>query len=335
VDDLLRKGAVALGSGALALVALELWARARWSAPWYERVVAEQAESQSIAYTENRFGLRDRDYPSPRPADRLRLLILGDSFTHGTGVRDDQLVFPELLERELDRMTWPGKSGVDVLNGGLSGSLTQQWLRLWDQVVDDFEPDALLIVFFLRDGTRLSSAGYFEELHALIDRSAEETALYRHSYLYRTLQDLRIRREILTAYRGGFDRAYLGSPEETLPWQRAQKRLLELRDDARARDIPVGLAVFPLLVELNAEHPFRAVVDEVLAFGRESGLATHDLLPAFLGHEAAELWVSPEDQHPNAAGHAIAARSLLPFAAELLRAAPRARAADQSTGSTR
>lgn len=334
MDKLLRRGALALGVGALALAALELWARARWSAPWYERVVAEQAESQRIAYTENRFGLRDRDYPSPKPTDRLRLLILGDSFTHGTGVREDELVFPELLERELDRMSWPGKRGVDVLNGGLSGSLTQQWLRLWDKVVDDFDPDALLIVFFLRDGTKLSSAGYFEELCQLIDRSAEQTALYRHSYLYRTLQDLRIRREILTAYQGGFDRAYLGSDEETRPWQRAQKRLLEIRDDARARGIPVGLAVFPLLVELGEGYPFRDVVGEILAFGRDNGLATHDMLPAFLGHEAPELWVSSEDQHPNAAGHAIAARSLLPFAAELLRAAAD-QPPDPSTGSTR
>jgi lysophospholipase L1-like esterase len=326
MGNLLRKSLLALSSCGVALIGLELLARARWSAPWYQRILDEQAANQRIAYTENRFGLRDRDYPSPKPDDRLRLLILGDSFTHGTGVREDALVFPELLERELDRMAWPGKSGVDVLNGGLSGSLTQQWLRLWRKVADDFDPDAVLIVFFLRDGTRLSSAGYFEELGSLIDRSQEQSVLYEHSYLYRTLRDLRIRREILTAYHGGFDKAYLGGEEETRPWQRAQKRLLDLRDQARARGIPIGFAVFPLLVELNEDYPFRAVEDEILAFGRESGMPTHDLLPAFLGRDAPALWVSREDQHPNAAGHAIAARSLLPFAVELLRPA-----SDQST----
>ena len=62
----------------------------------------------------------------------------------------------------------------------------------------------------------------------------------------------------------------------------------------------------------------RAQVDLLVGFGREHGFATHDLLPAFLGREAAELWVSPLDQHPNAAGHALAAESLLPFVTELL-----------------
>jgi hypothetical protein len=61
------------------------------------------------------------------------------------------------------------------------------------------------------------------------------------------------------------------------------------------------------------------VVELLVAFGRESGMPTHDLLPAFLGHDATELWVAPEDQHPNPQGHAIAARSLLPFTERLLR----------------
>jgi hypothetical protein len=36
-----------------------------------------------------------------------------------------------------------------------------------------------------------------------------------------------------------------------------------------------------------------------------------DLLPAFRGRSAADLWVSEQDYHPNAVAHAIAARPLI------------------------
>jgi hypothetical protein len=42
------------------------------------------------------------------------------------------------------------------------------------------------------------------------------------------------------------------------------------------------------------------------------------MLPDFQGQRGPELWVSTYDQHPNAQGHAIAARALLPFVRELL-----------------
>ena len=326
----LRRALVAAAATASALAALELWARASWVAPWYERLVDEQARYQRLAYSENRFGLRDRDYPSPRPGDRLRLLVLGDSFTHGTGVIDDGAIWPELVERELDGLEWPvGIAGVDLLNGGISGSLTRQWVQLFDEVVDDFQPDAVLIVFFLRDGTRLGSAGYFDDVLAEVARPNEESVLYRASYLYRVLRDLEVKRGFLERYRGGFDKAYFGTEEETRPWTRAQRNLLKLRDAAGERGLPVGLAVFPILVELDEGYPFRAVVDLLADFGRANGFRTHDMLPDFLGLDAPDLWVSAADQHPNAAGHAIAARSLGPFAESLLREAAEVRA--QST----
>jgi hypothetical protein len=37
------------------------------------------------------------------------------------------------------------------------------------------------------------------------------------------------------------------------------------------------------------------------------------------GKNAADLWVSPANQHPNARGHEIAANSILPFLGQLLK----------------
>ena len=312
---------LAAGSLALGLAGMELWARETWAAPWHQRLVTEQARNQRLDYTENRFGLRDRDYPSPKPAGRLRLLIIGDSFTHGTGVVEDELIFPELLEAELNRLSWPGHDGVDVLNGGVSGSIPRQWAKLWLELQDDFDPDAVMIVFFLRDGTRFGSMDYFEDVLNEVSLPNAQSPMYRSSYLYRYLQDLRVKRGFLASYRGGFMEAYFGSKRETRLWRRAQEHLLRIKSSADERGISVGLTAFPILVDLREDYPFRAIVDEILEFGRDAGFRTVDMLPAFIGHDGPELWVSGVDQHPNARGHAIAAEALLPLAVELLEAA--------------
>jgi hypothetical protein len=51
------------------------------------------------------------------------------------------------------------------------------------------------------------------------------------------------------------------------------------------------------------------------------GVPVLDLLPAFQGRKAKDLWVSPGDHHPNERAHAIAANEIGRFLEELL--APR------------
>jgi hypothetical protein len=79
-----------------------------------------------------------------------------------------------------------------------------------------------------------------------------------------------------------------------------------------------GFVVFPVLVELNRSYPFRGVYDLVEGFARRIGYPTFGLLPAFLGQNAPDLWVSPDNQHPNARAHAIVAKALLPFVHQLV-----------------
>ena len=108
----------------------EIVARSLWTAPWYERLVQEQRGEREIGvYRKNAKGLRDQDY-GPKPPGRKRVLLLGDSFTHGLGVLDESKIFPEIPERKLGEMDrFP--DGVDLLNAGRPGSLTGEWVGLY------------------------------------------------------------------------------------------------------------------------------------------------------------------------------------------------------------
>jgi lysophospholipase L1-like esterase len=300
-------------------------ARLTYRKPWYERLVGEQ--NQSAQTPRNRYGLRDRDFLLAKPRDERRVLILGDSFTFGSGVADESAIFPELLERRLsDSTRMAGVSRIDVLNGGLRGSLTRDWLELWDKVSDAYRPDVLLVVFFLRDGTRTHSIpDFFGKVREEILLRNQRSLLYRHSYLFRIFQDHRDRKSVGDQYARAFMTAYFGDEAQTAEWRLAQRNLLRLRDLAREKSVAVGLVIFPVLVELGPNYPFRRICEHVADFARSAGIPVHDLLPDFLGRQAPDLWVSAFDQHPNAQAHRIAAESMYPFVRKLLES-PQARA---------
>ncbi len=305
----------------VSLTIVEVTTRILYEAPWHERLETEQRQSQQHAYRKNALGLRDLDYESPKPPDHQRVLLLGDSFTFGSGVFDDERVFPEIVERMLnEREHPPGVRRIDVLNGGIHGSLTKDWLILYRRIEKPYEPDVVVSVFFLRDGTMTGSVpAFFDPIRKTIVARNRASWPYRISYAFRMIRDHFDRRQISEAYTQEFQKAYFGEKSETAEWQRAQRHLLRLRDLASERGAVFGLVVFPVLVDLRADdYPFQRICDEVTRFAIEHDIPVLDLLPAFRGQVSPDLWVSPVDQHPNSEGHRIAAEALLPFVSRLL-----------------
>jgi lysophospholipase L1-like esterase len=320
---LFKRALLVLFGIVLALVIGEVYARLTYEAPWYDQLIGEQTRRQKYPNLRNQYGLRDRNYPEPKPGLHRRVLILGDSFTRGSGVLDTSAIFPELLESRLKQgRVLPGVENVDVLNGGIGGSLTQSWLELLSRVRDSYQPDVVLVVFFLRDGTSLGTrAAFFNPIRKEIAQRNGEDPLYRHVYLYRLVRDNVDRMNIAQVYASEIHKAYLGDGKQTREWRQAQTNILKMKQLASEGGVVLGLVVFPILVDLGEGYPFRLVCDAIAAFGKENEIAVHDLRPAFKDERAPELWVSPFDQHPNERAHAIAAQSIYPFLLKLLQAA--------------
>jgi lysophospholipase L1-like esterase len=313
---LARLGLIGLGT-VLSILVLELGLRVTHREPWYDRLIGEQVQ-EPPRYRRNERGLRDRDYGA-KPDGTRRILMLGDSFTYGSGVRDEEAVFPRLVEKELQgSFHLADVDDFEVLNGGLPGSLTKAWVRLWNRVGEDFDPDVVLIVFFLRDGTRTSSTKFFTAIRREIVRRNMESRLYAYSYLYRRVRDTLDRQAVSDVYARAIMESYLGSEKQQEEWGLAQENLRWLRDAARGHGATVGLVVFPILMELNDPYPFAPVCDQIEAFARANDIPVLSLLPAFLGQRGPDLWISPFNQHPNAKAHAVAAAAIVPFVERLL-----------------
>jgi lysophospholipase L1-like esterase len=94
----------------------------------------------------NRFGLRGPDPAIPKPSGTLRLLVLGDSYTVGYNVREEE-TFAALIEQRLRARGLP----VEVINAGVSGySPLLHYISLRDQYLQ-FEPDLVILWYDLGD----------------------------------------------------------------------------------------------------------------------------------------------------------------------------------------
>ncbi|MBW2287612.1 MAG: SGNH/GDSL hydrolase family protein [Deltaproteobacteria bacterium] len=300
-----------LCSSVVALALAEGWARLT-----YRPVLEMSGEFLGVeAYPEqrNHDGFREGDLEvEVMAAGMQRVLFLGDSFTFGSGVDDPALRFSDRLERAFG-------DGFHFYNAGIPGSQPSDWVRFVGVFLRDYRPDAVVAVFFLRDGTALGTA-----LHYHVDRIAEIRAEHcgrpveRHSYLVKRICDIRVQRDFTEWYLGEFRRAYLGSEQERRVWVEMQAELLAIRKSSVEAGASFHLVVFPLLYGLK-DYEFHDVEAEILRFAETHDIPAMSLISGFEGKDERDLWVSPVDQHPNAVGHEIAAETLLPYLTEILK----------------
>ncbi|MCH7564719.1 MAG: SGNH/GDSL hydrolase family protein [Gemmatimonadetes bacterium] len=114
-------------------------------------------------WTTNQQGLRAREaYRIPREAGTHRVLVIGDSFTFGIGVNDDE-TFSALLQGMLEQ-SCPTME-VEVINAGVGGWSTSHELEFLERFGLSFEADVVVLGFFGNDLDGNSSSGihYLED----------------------------------------------------------------------------------------------------------------------------------------------------------------------------
>lgn len=121
-------------------------------------------------FTINAQGFRDtRDFTYEKPEGTVRVLVIGDSFTIGYEVEQEE-TYSAVLERYLN------KRGIsaEVINAGMSGSGTAEELVLLENEGIKYNPDIVVIGFFRNDLHDNHRAGLFAlENDSLITASRE------------------------------------------------------------------------------------------------------------------------------------------------------------------
>ena len=96
----------------------------------------------------NSTGFRDGEFPETKPSSTFRIICLGDSWTFGANV-GQQDAYPQRLQALL-RQEFP-KADFKVFNLGVLGYSSYQGLELLKKNVNEFLPDLVVIAFAMND----------------------------------------------------------------------------------------------------------------------------------------------------------------------------------------
>jgi lysophospholipase L1-like esterase len=239
----------------------------------------------------------------------FRIVVVGDSFTMGSGVRDEE-TYPSLVEDALNRR---GDRVYEVLNLGLIGLNVNGVVDRLTQLGLRFHPDLIVYGCTLND---IKGAGY--RVSVTVDGWLIQQGRYARfraspSYLLRVawphwlaLHD-RLRARPGTSLYELLDN-YDHNPRA---WAVFLAGLDRLGAVGTAANVPVVVFVHTSLEYLSFLHPYLDIYARIGRAAQERGMRVVQSFPSLRGHEEESLWVSDLDPHPNAAAHQLMASALL------------------------
>ena len=246
-------------------------------------------------------GLRQQDIPAQAAFPR-RLLVLGDSFTFGLGVRESD-GFAARLQAPLNAR------GIGVINGAQAGYCVEQERRLGQELIAAYRPNFVLLQIFvgndiqgdyIADYKTVDVVAGFQLLGERWLPIAPVDFLRTRSYMGLSLNNWLVGERYLRVQQRFLEHA---RHDPAAVMQPTLKALGKLARQCAAQRQQLAVLLIPAK---NDPLRFRARLVQAL---KAEGLPFLDLEHAALGPE--DYFAG--DDHWNVSGHAKVARLLVPF----------------------
>lgn len=274
----------------------------------------------------NERGLRGPVVPYERTPGKKRVLFLGDSIIFGFGV-DDREVVAERVRSLLD-----GEGvAVESVNTAIASYNTLQEVTYYEREGRRYDADVVVVGVCWNDINDKSDVGVDAEGN-LVDASmagapprdaaspvefAFRNALKRSRLLYGTLERWRayhaarapddhmtFRTDVLSGNM---------TPRIRDGWTQVEDGFRRLRRQVDEQGARLLIVAFPIPLALERAYPRSSYPARLASFAAAEGIPFLDLTPtfedAFHGHES--LFIAFDGDHPNAAGHDLAARAIV------------------------
>ncbi len=265
----------------------------------YEMIPGRDGVFEEMRVRTNSLGMRGPE-PSPPGSSRYRVAVVGDSFTFGFGV-PEQETYPSVLAAILNRSADGRESRFEVLNFGVVGYNSQDEAVVVERKVLPLVPRLIIIGYVLND----PEIDPRPSLH----KNFDPPVWWRHSHVLRLIH-LGWNWLDVWWYGGGDYLRYLHAPDR-VKWRSVVTAFDRIHALAQARGSGVLVAIFPMIPEDRWDgYPYRDLHQQVATAAAKEGFGVLDLLPVFQSHSPSDLRVSAEDGHPNALGHRLAAQAI-------------------------
>jgi len=268
----------------------------------------------------NSEGFKDREFDPHKGDDTIRIIMLGDSITKGTGVRLGE-TFSDRLEAMLNQKSRQAGSALryDVMNFGVGGYNITSEIEVLKEFGLKYRPDIVVLNYFFNDNEEYSF-NYYHFMGKPHISAAEKNLVYQYyldSGRFR-LNRLLLRSHLFTlcsigvyeAFKIGEDAEYPGPgifKEGTIP-----KKISELKELGERYGFRPFILMHPVLdYDMN---PPRKEYGSTASIANEAGMPIMDLR-AYYQRESDDprvfLLGTRDNIHPNARGHDLIARSIL------------------------
>ncbi len=285
----------------------------------------------SVEFTEtshtNALGLRGAAL-GPKAEGTQRLVAIGDSFTYGHGVQDDE-TYPAVVERLLRARG----HDVEVVNAGVPGYSTDQaytW-ALRDGLA--LAPDLLLVGVHCSDVSDNFEASLYDVADGrLVRRPTDATRMYRLGSIVGLIPSAVRRSRVFDLLVASLEWHDAPSARPAVPdldaWSFGKIRLAVL--DLAERVPALAVVLMPCKQALGGADPYGPLAADFAA----AGVPVLAARAAFGDGDAARAAFFRDDPHLNAAGNRVLAAAVADFLerGRLLAPAPRVMAVRAPNG---
>jgi lysophospholipase L1-like esterase len=252
-------------------------------------------KKNEVIGTINSMGFRGTDKNFEKQNSIIRIAFLGDSFTLGIGVKDEDTLSEKFKKALLQRY-----GNIETLNFGLSGSSTSDQIKLLEEYVISFKPDVVVIVLFLNDAMRTGTIRY-------LSRANVFSKIRKYSFfingLIGNIEKIILQKKMIHHYLEGYTEVSAG-------WEEVKAGIRKGKFLSEQNGFQFMVVLYPVLFNLSERYPFRTIHEKIDSFCKLLSIPFLDLFKVFKGKKDSKLWVHPTDQHPNEVAHQIAGLEL-------------------------
>ncbi len=265
------------------------------------------------AETRNAKGLRgSRDFDYAKTPGTRRVVVLGDSFTYGLDVADE-----ETYSAQIER----AQPNVEVLNFGVNGYGTDQQYLYWSHEASRYRPDVVLLGFFVPDLDRnvLSVREFPKPRFVLEDgalRLVGPPSIPVREYIRQRARHCRSWSRAIDLLAYARRKVCPGESEESFQEKiaLAQAILGKLHAEVSGQGAFFAVIVIPHM--LYRDYPKHERIERILEeTGTDLGFSVINLTEHFEKWQKAhpERPLYGDKEHWNAGGHSLAAEHVVEF----------------------
>lgn len=249
----------------------------------------------------NKAGMRWRLYSEKKPADTIRIAVIGDSVAFGFGLAPEES-FPVMLENMLQQGS---NKRIEVINFSVTGYGIEAYNEVYVTKARNYQPDIVLMTYILNDMTPPSDI--FAIIRDVMKGGGQLKKVAKVSQFAAWL--MVTWNEAKNSLRG--DRSFTSLYEDPATLEKLKAHLDTLKNHVESDKAQLVVFVFPYFTELD-DYPFKGIHAKVDKAIGDVGAEYHDLLDDFQQHDATAIQLQAGDiTHPNAAGNRIAAQAMV------------------------